>query len=66
MFGKIFSPLRQLKWKIIAGHMVVVLVGVLTLSLVGEVILLRTVRVDLEGYLTTLVRTDDPRIICAD
>jgi histidine kinase len=63
MFGKIFSPLRQLKWKIIAGHMVVVLVGVLTLSLVGEVILLRTVPVDLEGYLTTLGRTDDPETI---
>ena len=63
MLGRIFPPFRQLKWKIIAGHMVVVLVGVLTLSLVGEVILLRTMPVDLEGYLTTLVRADTPEAI---
>jgi histidine kinase len=63
MLGRIFPPFRQLKWKIIAGHMVVVLVGVLTLSLVGEVILLRTMPVDLEGYLTTLVQADTPEAI---
>lgn len=39
--GKTLLPFRQLKWKIIAGHMLVVIVGVMTLSLVSEVIMLR-------------------------
>ncbi len=60
LFGKIVLPFRQLKWKIIAGHMVVVLVGVLTLSLVGELILLRTVPIDLGSYLNALSQADDP------
>jgi len=60
LFGKILLPFRQLKWKIIAGHMAVVLVGVLTLSLVGELILLRTVPIDLESYLNALTQAGNP------
>lgn len=45
---------RQLRWKIIAGHMLVVVVGVMTLSLVSELIVLRTIPANFEPYLATL------------
>jgi histidine kinase len=54
---------KQLKWKIIAGHMVVVLVGVLTLSLASEWIVLRTVPVEFDPYLSTLPASVPPETI---
>lgn len=51
---------RQLRWKIIAGHMLVVIVGVLTLSLVSETIRLRTMPTVLEPYLEVLAQAESP------
>jgi histidine kinase len=51
---------RQLRWKIIAGHMLVVIVGVLTLSLVSEIIRLRTMPAVLEPYLEILAQAESP------
>lgn len=61
LLQKILLPFRQLKWKIIAGHMVVVLVGVLTLSLVGEVFMLREVPAEVQAHLQALVQADSPQ-----
>ena len=51
---------RQLRWKIIGGHMLVVIVGVLTLSLVSEIIRLRTMPTVLQPHLALLAQTDSP------
>lgn len=51
---------KQLRWKIIAGHMLVVLVGVLTLSFVSEIISLRTMPTLLQPHLATLAQAETP------
>ena len=55
---KIFFPLRRLRWKIIGGHMLVVIVGVMTLSLVSEVIMLRAIPDQVHPYLAALTQAD--------
>jgi len=54
---------KQLKWKIIAGHMVVVLVGVMTLSLASELFVLQAMPADFGPYLSTLPGTAPPETI---
>lgn len=50
---------RQLRWKIIAGHMLVVIVGVLTLSLVSEFIILQAIPDEIQAYLIALSRQEN-------
>ena len=54
---------RQLRWKIIAGHMLVVIVGVMTLSLVSEFIILRNIPAELQLYLASLSQADTTEAI---
>lgn len=54
---------QQLRWKIIAGHMLVVLVGVTALSLASELLFLRSVPTQLQNQLTALTQSDSPQII---
>lgn len=63
LFGRIFAPFRQLKWKIIAGHMLVVVVGVLVLSLASEFLMLRTAPQQLRQHLAALVQLDSPQAV---
>ncbi|MCK6627003.1 MAG: ATP-binding protein [Anaerolineae bacterium] len=51
---------KQLRWKIIGGHMLVVLVGVLTLSFVSEIIRLRTMPTVLQPHLAILTQAETP------
>lgn len=51
---------RQLRWKIIAGHMLVVIVGVLALSLAGEFLVLRGLPFEIEPYLAALSQAESP------
>jgi histidine kinase len=51
---------KQLRWKIIGGHMLVVLVGVLTLSFVSEIIRLRTMPTVLQPHLVVLAQAETP------
>lgn len=51
---------KQLRWKIIGGHMLVVLVGVLTLSFVSEIIRLRTMPTVLQPHLAVLAQAETP------
>lgn len=51
---------KQLRWKIIGGHMLVVLVGVLTLSFVSEFIRLRTMPSVLQPHLAILAQAETP------
>lgn len=63
LFGRIFAPFRQLKWKIIAGHMLVVVVGVLVLSLASEFLMLRAAPQQLRQHLAALVQIDSPQAV---
>ena len=56
---------RQLKWRIIAGHMLVVIVGVLALALVSELLILRVSPENIRDYLTPLTNTQTPAEIDA-
>jgi histidine kinase len=54
---------RELRWKIIGGHLLVVLVGVMTLTLVSELIMLRTTPAALRPYLSALAQADTPQVM---
>ncbi len=54
---------RQLKWRIIAGHMLVVIVGVLALTLMSELLVLRVSPENLRPYLHALAEADSPQEI---
>lgn len=56
---------RQLKWRIIAGHMLVVIVGVLMLSLMSEWLILRTRPEDLKPFVDALTSANTPAAIDA-
>lgn len=54
---------RQLRWKIIAGHMLVVIVGVLALSLAGELLVVRGLPFEVKPYLAALSRANTPEAV---
>ncbi|GAB4444942.1 MAG: ATP-binding protein [Anaerolineae bacterium] len=54
---------RQLKWRIIAGHMLVVIVGVLALTLMSELLILRVSPENLRPYLQTLTEAETPEAV---
>jgi len=56
--GKILLPFNQLRWKIIGGHMVVVVVGVMTLSLVSELIILQATPAEFQPHITALTQAE--------
>ncbi len=63
MVDRLLRPFRQLKWKIIGGHILVVLVGVMVLAVMSEFLMLRTSPADLKPILAALARTDSPEVI---
>lgn len=63
LIGRVLTPFRQLRWKIIAGHMLVVVVGVLVLSVASEFLMLRTVPEQLRQHLTGLAQLDTPEAV---
>ncbi|RME99873.1 MAG: HAMP domain-containing protein, partial [Chloroflexi bacterium] len=58
-----FSTFRQLRWRIIAGHMLVVIVGVLMLSLMSEWFILRTTPDTLRPYINALIQADTAQAV---
>lgn len=57
---RILNITRQLKWRIIAGHMLVVIVGVLALTLMSEFLILRVSPDDLRPYVQALADANTP------
>jgi histidine kinase len=55
--------LGQLKWKIIAGHMLVVVVGVMTLSLMSEWLIWHTTPDDLQPYVKALTQANSAEAV---
>lgn len=54
---------RQLRWRIVGGHMVVVLVGVTILLLTAQLIIWRTAPADIQAHLAVLTQTNDNNAI---
>jgi histidine kinase len=54
---------RQLRWRIIAGHMVVILVGVMMLAVMSELFILSTTPESIRPYLTKLAEAVTPEAV---